>query len=251
MEIKLYNIGEMSRLFNLSVQTLRYYDKIGLFIPAYRETNGYRKYKFEQIYKLAAICHLRELGYPLKLIAEIMNTRNVDTSLNEMENRLHYVRREIRYLQNTENILDRKIHFIKREVPPFDSILEDSIQNFETRYYILIGNEETLYQDKSFYLNPTIVFYDDRGDRKFGAYLGTSKELRSEDKCMKSIQAGKYLILWHKGGYDTIWQHVLEIREKYRNLNLESWSVHFNIVDQFIEKNPEHYLTKIQILIKI
>lgn len=250
MEDKIYSIGEMSKLFNLSVQTLRYYDKINLFVPEYRDSNGYRKYRFEQIYKLAAICHMKKIGYPLKRIAEIMNSRNVDTSQSEMKNRLHYVEQEIKYLQNTEEVLNRKIAFIDREVPNSNSQLGDSIQDYQTRYYIPIGTEETLYKDKSFYLNPTIVFYNDKGDRKFGAYLGTAKELKSKDESLNSIRSGKYLCVWHKGGYDTIWQHVLEIRRKYGNLKLENWSVHFNIVDQFIEKNPDHYLTKLQIPIK-
>ena len=30
-----YTISELSRFFNISDQTLRYYDKIGLYCPAY------------------------------------------------------------------------------------------------------------------------------------------------------------------------------------------------------------------------
>jgi effector-binding domain-containing protein len=66
----------------------------------------------------------------------------------------------------------------------------------------------------------------------------------------KEIPAGKYLCALHSGGYTEIWQHVLALRDEYKNLGLEDWSVHFNIIDQFIEKNPDHYLTKIQILLK-
>lgn len=34
MNKKLYSIGEVAELNNISIQTLRYYDKIGLFTPA-------------------------------------------------------------------------------------------------------------------------------------------------------------------------------------------------------------------------
>ena len=48
-----FSIGEISRLHNLSIQTLRYYDKIGLLKPAYinKETN-YRYYTIEQFVKI-------------------------------------------------------------------------------------------------------------------------------------------------------------------------------------------------------
>ena len=44
------SIGEFGRLFDIDVQTLRYYDTIGLMEPAYRDTNtGYRSYRFDQV----------------------------------------------------------------------------------------------------------------------------------------------------------------------------------------------------------
>lgn len=40
-----YTISEMARFFNVSSQTLRYYDKIGLYRPAVvNRENGYRYY---------------------------------------------------------------------------------------------------------------------------------------------------------------------------------------------------------------
>lgn len=45
-----YTIGEFSRLCNLSAKQLRYYDKIGLISPAYRdEWTGYRYYTIQQL----------------------------------------------------------------------------------------------------------------------------------------------------------------------------------------------------------
>ena len=47
------NVNELATLFGLKVQTLHYYDKIGILKPSYRDpNNGYRKYRFDQTYKL-------------------------------------------------------------------------------------------------------------------------------------------------------------------------------------------------------
>ena len=38
---KYFSIGEISKLSNLSVQTLRHYDKLGLLKPSLVKNNGY------------------------------------------------------------------------------------------------------------------------------------------------------------------------------------------------------------------
>ena len=46
----LFSIGELSKYQNISKQTLIFYDKIGLFKPAYVDpNNGYRYYSSQQI----------------------------------------------------------------------------------------------------------------------------------------------------------------------------------------------------------
>lgn len=61
------NVNELATLFGLNVQTLHYYDKIGILKPSYRDPkNGYRKYRFDQTYKLASIRYMRKLGYSIE-----------------------------------------------------------------------------------------------------------------------------------------------------------------------------------------
>jgi len=46
-----YSIGETAQLNNVTIQTLRYYDKIGIFKPAHIEkNNGYRFYHIKQFF---------------------------------------------------------------------------------------------------------------------------------------------------------------------------------------------------------
>ncbi len=64
---KLYTIGEVSKLANVSIKALRYYDKINLFKPIHvdPETN-YRYYKDSQLYHLDLIKSLKYIGTPLE-----------------------------------------------------------------------------------------------------------------------------------------------------------------------------------------
>lgn len=75
----LLRIGEVARLFNLSVGTLRHYEQMGLLDPAYIDpASGYRYYGSRQLSTLNTISHLRVLNLPLAQIREFVTTRDVD-----------------------------------------------------------------------------------------------------------------------------------------------------------------------------
>ena len=57
-------------MFNLSADTLRYYERIGVIPPVHRSSGGIRKYTDEDVSWIQnAIC-LRDAGVPLEMIAE-------------------------------------------------------------------------------------------------------------------------------------------------------------------------------------
>lgn len=61
------SIGKVSKLKNVSIKSLRYYDEIGILKPAYiNEQTNYRYYKEEQLFLLDAIALCIELGIPLR-----------------------------------------------------------------------------------------------------------------------------------------------------------------------------------------
>lgn len=61
------SIGKVSRLKNVSIKSLRYYDRIGILKPAFVNTDtNYRYYTEEQLYLLDAITLCIKLGIPLK-----------------------------------------------------------------------------------------------------------------------------------------------------------------------------------------
>ena len=72
----LLRIGEVARLFNLSVGTLRHYEQMGLLDPAHIDSaSGYRYYGSRQLSTLNTISHLRVLDLPLAQIREFDHAR--------------------------------------------------------------------------------------------------------------------------------------------------------------------------------
>ncbi len=73
-----FSIGEFSRLFGISKQTLFYYERNNIFSPAQIDANGYRYYSLEQYFIFEIIISLRKLGISLKEIGSYVKNRNLD-----------------------------------------------------------------------------------------------------------------------------------------------------------------------------
>ena len=74
-------VKEVSELTGVSVRTLQYYDKIGLLHPAEYTQSGYRLYNSEALERMQQILLFRELGFPLRQIAEILDAPDFDRNL--------------------------------------------------------------------------------------------------------------------------------------------------------------------------
>ena len=70
---KLYKIGVFSQMNRVTIKTLRYYDQIGLLEPEYvDEISGYRYYTSGQLPHLHKILSLREMGFTIEEIKQVM-----------------------------------------------------------------------------------------------------------------------------------------------------------------------------------
>ncbi len=70
----MFKIGEFSKLTQVSIRMLRYYDETGLLKPAEIDKfTGYRLYSTEQIPVLNKIIFLRDLGFTVSEIMDALN----------------------------------------------------------------------------------------------------------------------------------------------------------------------------------
>jgi DNA-binding transcriptional MerR regulator len=140
----------MAKINHVSVQTLRYYEKIDLLKPIYvnGETN-YRYYDIKQSAILDMIQYMKSLGMPLKQIkvqfekgdiAEIQNilkmqSRNIDKEIEKLNNMKKgvkaYIENYNRYLKlpaegfiGIEHIPERKIFCYDGKINIYDHGLE-------------------------------------------------------------------------------------------------------------------------------
>lgn len=103
---ELFHIGEVSRLFHISVSILRHYEKIGLVRPEYKDPDtGYRYYSARQFECLNTIRYLRALDMPLEEIAKFLKNRNIE----QIQSMLQHQKEQVLLRQQELLLIQRKI----------------------------------------------------------------------------------------------------------------------------------------------
>lgn len=101
-----FTIGEVSKSTNIPISTLRYYDKVGLLSPAFKnDDTNYRYYTPMQIITLKVINHMRHLGFSIEYIKSHFENMDYEHTLQLFEKVLLETKLEIKKLKNTEKEL--------------------------------------------------------------------------------------------------------------------------------------------------
>lgn len=103
-------IGELARMADCDVQTIRYYEREGLLESPEREASGYRRYADRHLTRLQFIRHCRTLNIPLSEVRQLLeyaqaprqSCHAVDALLDEHIKR---VRRQLMALTSLERQL--------------------------------------------------------------------------------------------------------------------------------------------------
>ena len=94
-----FSVGEVSKQYNISIKTLRYYDEIGLLKPRERnDQNGYRYYTNEDIGTLLTIKYYQETGLSLETIKSFLETKELSAIVSLFENTIEDQSKEIQRL---------------------------------------------------------------------------------------------------------------------------------------------------------
>lgn len=174
----MFKIGEFSRLSRVSVRMLRHYDQLGLLTPSQTDSfTGYRYYSADQLPRLNRILALRDLGFSLDQIAEMLDE---DVSTEQLLGMLKYKRGEVqqqmqeegerlsrleaRICQMNEAVTHTKYDVILREVESelvatYREVAKDDhrITEMFDKVEVYIAGYENARADKP----PLTIYYDD------------------------------------------------------------------------------------------
>lgn len=117
-------IGKVANLYGITVQTLRHYDKIGLFRPeVINPETGYRYYSLEQLRHLEYILFLRRLKFSLPEIQRAMEQFQTGTELMEvLSKRDQQLEQQIGELQTLRNTISSLMNMGDTQQYPLEQI---------------------------------------------------------------------------------------------------------------------------------
>jgi DNA-binding transcriptional MerR regulator len=114
------HIGKAASVAGVSVDTIRFYQKIGLIKSAGRSAGGYRLFDGEDIHDLTFVRHAQELGFSLTEIKELLALRQKHHVCSEVQSmlkhRLAAVREKINCLSRLEAELATAFRNCNREL---------------------------------------------------------------------------------------------------------------------------------------
>jgi DNA-binding transcriptional MerR regulator len=212
-----YRIREISQLYGIGPDSLRYYEEIGILSPK-RGENGYRQYGMRDIYRLNVIKDLRQLGFSMRRIKEYLDDKNVASTLSLLREEESVVRDEIRKLRAKRATIRSRFG----EIRSYAAIRagEIAVVSYPDRRRArlnteLVDNEEIdfalnrlhrrfghqAYTFGSYMIGASMDLGDIRGG-VFGLFRSVFFILEEDDAdCDSVIPGGDYVSLHYRGDY--------------------------------------------------
>lgn len=257
-------IGEFSRICQVSVKTLHHYDKIGLLVPAeVARFTGYRYYAAEQIDTMNLIQRLKRYGFSLEEIQHLLTVSDQKTLSDALRRQKEKIRREqqemaiiLNELQTHISVFERtgdimtyqKGYTIEIKHSPEMNVLANrammGVDEFGKYYGTLFGRVPKEQ------VTPTGLngarYYDDEFNHKSSdieVFIG----IQEKDRADVVMQPCECAVTVHHGGYSTLSEAYGAIVSWIIENGYEIAGAPFDLYlkTQFDSLSPEDWVTEV------
>lgn len=268
-----FSIGELSSYQNISKQTLIFYDKIGLFRPAYVDPgNGYRYYSASQLDELDTILILKKCGLSLQAIKELLEHYTTESSLRVLTQQVQVLDRQMEELRMVRSRLAQRCVQLERaglhreggnqprvEKLPAQLLLIRPVEPPFTLREISIATKQCFaqaFQEQLpiyFQSGVTVPLERIRAGRyteASAAFLPIEGTDRAEN--LLQLPEGLGASIYHRGDYPSIGRSYRRLLEfcQAEKLEIRSDSYEFCINDYITTGDESEYLTKIVLYVE-
>lgn len=267
----IYSIGEMSKICNIPIQTLRYYDKIDLLKPQIKnKENNYRYYTNKQILIIKIIQYLKGLDFSLEEIKELIKRDNLSLFVKLFINKKIEIEHKINDLQGIYKQLDEHLINVERtllveDAPYLELKTLDkrtiaftryhsacNPQGFSFRINELINQVNDNNLDQQGYI--MVMYYDPPENFNYDyADIEVATPVRhNHESLTREIPSGQYITAIHKGPYSECYKGYQAMKEwcKEHGYEIVGPATEIYIIDIAFTKNPEEFVTELQFQVK-
>ncbi|HHW00628.1 MAG TPA: MerR family transcriptional regulator [Clostridiaceae bacterium] len=262
-------IGDFSKLSRISIRMLRHYDEIGLLVPeSIDEFTGYRYYSEAQLPIANRINALKDMGFSLSVISEILKVYNDPQSLKEylllkqaeLKELSEKTSRQLRILETTINRIGKDDYVMEysvvlKEMPQrYVASLRKTIPSYDNEGVLWEQMMNELASLNVQYANPcnSIAIYHDKEYKEHdpdveiqisvqGSYQNT------ENVVFKTVPAVLVASATFKGSYEQITAVNQAVANWIRDNDYEFNGAMFNIyhVSPAQTQNPDEFVTEV------
>lgn len=226
---KLFQIGDVARMFHLSPGSLRHYEQAGLLKPEYIDTQtGYRYYSVRQFEVLNTIRYLRALDMPIRQIEDFLKNRDIDVIQRKTLPACRMV--VVKDSLQPQSYLDLE-YAIRR-------LTENQSESVVFLGKVGVGISKERLMKHQFEQYDSVFLVLDEEDR----YEGSVEE-RSEEKCVSIRFCGS-----HKEAGER-YEKLMKYMEKEK-LTAVDFSREITMIDYGITNNTDKFVTEICIPVK-
>lgn len=268
----LFTIGEVSKLFDINIKTLRYYDEINLFKPIFIDKfNKYRYYSADQFEQLNTIMYLKALGMPLNKIKFHLSTRSIDNITQLLEEQKKITVEKIKELEYIERKIENRLKQINYATNYDKLNIVEEIE-FDERNIILlkekikcnkdlelsIRNLENKSRKKASIFNGKIgvsISKDNLKRKRFNEYDSIFSFTDGEEynkQLRKILPKGTYVTIRFNGNHKdspSYYDKLLKYIEKNK-YEIADDSIEIALIDFGLTTKKSEFITEIQILVK-
>ena len=261
-----YKISEIARLYGIGVDSLRYYERLGILQPR-REENGYRLYSLKEMYKLNLIRDLRRLDFSMAQIQAYLDGQTVDNTLHLLGQEAKLVDQQIQELQTKAVQLARRLASLEAALATVPGVVRRKV--LPPRPCVLYTQHITRDEEMDFVMKKLHRQHEDQirdfGNQVFGAFLameellagtpnvynGVFSVLEEGAACDFTLPGGTYLSYFYQGPYEQNRAKVQELLAwaAERGLTLAAAPFELYAIDNRDTVRPEEFLTEIQVLL--
>ncbi len=223
----MFKIGDFSKLSQVSVKTLRYYDELGLLKPVEVDRfTGYRYYSADQLPRLNRILALKDLGLSLDQIATLLHDNlpaeqmrgmlrlkqiEARERVEEEQARLARVEARLRQIEQEGKMPTQEV-VIKKAEPLLVASIRDVIPNFGAQWRLWNELDAFLSRRKINPIGPCLTIYQDTEFKERDVDVEVCEPLGSpvpgDDRVRVYTLPGveKMACILHHGGFENIGQ---------------------------------------------
>lgn len=116
----MYNIREASTMTGFSLDTLRYYEKMGLIQPASRGTGGVRSYSDANVHQILSIKCLKQSGLSLEDIKDFIADGQCFRNKESLDDE------EMKLIQSRKSILTAQLDRLEEQRQALDQTIAEA-----------------------------------------------------------------------------------------------------------------------------